>query len=428
MTSHRKSSQSSPRRKEHVMGWLKALGPGVITGAADDDPSGIATYTITGAQLGTSMLWTSVLTWPLMGAVQMMCARIGMVTGQGLAGSMRAKLPRSMMVLITVGLLTANTVNVGADLAGMADAAEMFTGIHSHWLVVVFAVVIGWATIRFRYQTIARILKWLALALFAYVVTMIHVKPDWHQVLANTFVPAWPASSAQWSTLVAILGTTISPYLFFWQSSLEVEEELGKGRTTVASRIGATAEELHNRRIDVGVGTFFSNFVMFAIIVTAASTLHATGHTRIETSRQAAEALRPLAGSMATTLYTVGLLGVGMLAIPTLTGSAAYACAEVFGWKEGLNKSWREAPWFYGVVVVSTLGGIAMEFVNVPPLTTLFWSAVINGLLAPFVLLGILLVASDRKIMHDQPSSRLSLITVAVTMFIMFGAAFGLMI
>jgi len=426
VTSSDKNGKARP--KGPVAQVLGALGPGVITGAADDDPSGIATYSITGAQLGTGMLWTALLTWPLMAAVQMMCARIGMVTGQGLATSMRAKVPRMVMVLIALGLLAANTINVGADLTGMADAAAMFTGVSSHWLVILFGVAISWATIRLPYHRIANTLKWLAAALFAYVVTMIHVKPDWSKVLHDTFVPSWPSSSTEWATLVAILGTTISPYLFFWQTSIEVEEEKGKGRKSVASRVGATAEELRERHIDVGVGTFFSNFVMFAIIVTTAATLHKSGHTTIQTSRDAAEALRPLAGPFASLLYTVGLLGVGMLAIPTLTGSAAYACAEVFGWKEGLDRKWREAPWFYAVVVVSTLGGIAMDFLHVPPLTTLFWSAVINGLLAPFVLLGILLVASDHKLMHGQPSSRLSRVVVTATMMVMFGAALGLML
>jgi len=374
------------------------------------------------------MVWTAALTWPLMGAVQMMCARIGMVTGRGLASALRAKLPRPVVILLVVGLLVANTINVGADLAGMADAAEMFTGVDSHLLVVLFALTIGWATIRLRYSTIAHTLKWLAAALFAYVITMVHVKPDWHRVLADLFVPAWPGSSSEWATLVAILGTTISPYLFFWQSSQEVEEERSRGRHTVESRVGASRGELRRRRLDVGVGTFFSNLVMFAIIVTAAATLHRAGLTNIQTSRQAAEALRPLAGSMAEALYTIGLLGVGFLAIPTLTGSAAYALSEVFGWEEGLDRSWREAPWFYAVVVISTAGGIAMDLFNVPPLATLFWSAVINGLLAPFMLLGILLVASDRTIMHGQPSSRLSRVTVAVAIIVMFGAAVGLMI
>lgn len=421
-------SRETQARRGPVAEVLGALGPGVITGAADDDPSGIATYSITGAQLGTTMLWSALFTWPLMGAVQMMCARIGMVTGQGLAASMRAKLPRGVMILIAVGLLAANTLNVGADLAGMADAAEMFTGVDSHWLVVLFALVIGWATIRLRYQTIANTLKWLAAALFAYVITMIHVKPDWSVVLHDTFIPHWPHTSNEWATLVAILGTTISPYLFFWQSSLEVEEERSRGRKTLESRIGASKAELRHRRIDVGFGTFFSNLVMFAIIVTTSATLHKSGHTQIQTSRDAAAALEPLAGPMASLLYTIGLLGVGLLAIPTLTGSAAYACSEVFGWKEGLDRKWREAPWFYGVVVVSTLGGIAMDFVNVPPLTTLFWSAVVNGLLAPFVLLGILMVATDAKLMHGQPSSWLSRVTVTVTMVVMFGAAFGLLL
>jgi len=406
--------------------FWQSLGPGLISGAADDDPSGIATYTIAGAQLGTGMLWTAFITWPLMGAVQNMCARIGMVTGRGLAAAFRLKLPRLVLVAAVVGLLAANTINVGADLAGMADAAEMLTGVRSHLWVFLFAVVISWATVRFRYHQLANTLKWLALVLFAYVATAFVIHVDWHEALRHTVVPQLPHGKLAWETLVAILGTTISPYLFFWQASQEVEEEKHMGRHTVGQRRGATPREIRTRKMDVGTGTFFSNLVMYFIILVAAFTLHRAGITNIETSREAASALRPLAGNLAFLLYTVGIVGVGLLAIPTLTGSAAYAFAETFGWKQGLDRRLRRARSFYAVILVSTTIAVGLDFTHFSAVQALYWSAVINGLLAPFLLVGILLVASDRKLMQGQPSSWLSRVVVGVTALAMFGAAIAM--
>jgi NRAMP (natural resistance-associated macrophage protein)-like metal ion transporter len=412
-----------PRKPGIIRRFFSALGPGVTTGAADDDPSGIATYSIVGAQLGTSLLWTALITWPLMACVQFMCARIGMVTGMGLGDAFRRKGPRSLLFVGAGALLIANSINVGADLSGMADAAAMLTGINSHICVVLFGVVIAFATIRIRYHKIAAILKWLTLVLFAYVITAFIVGPDWKSVLRDSFVPSLPSNHAAWQSLVAILGTTISPYLFFWQASQEVEEEKSMGRRMLADRLGATRRELGLRELDVGVGTFFSNIVMYFIILATALTLHRHGITNIETSRQAAEALRPLAGAFASTLYTLGIIGVGMLAIPTLTGSAAYAFAETFSWKEGLDKPFRGAIPFYAVVIFSTLLGIALDLLRISPLKALFYTAVINGLLAPFLLVGILAVACDRNLMQGQPSSWLSRIVVGVTALVMFGAA-----
>jgi NRAMP (natural resistance-associated macrophage protein)-like metal ion transporter len=423
----------SPTLSERATGpalrrLLAGLGPGIITGAADDDPSGIATYSIAGAQLGTSLLWTTLLTWPLMAAVQMMCARIGMVTGRGLAGALRTKFPKWTLVVAAVLLLAANTVNVGADLAGMADAAEMLTGVSSHLFVLFFGVAIGLATVFLPYHRIANTLKWLALSLFAYVLTAFMVDIDWGSVLAAALIPSVPKGPDAWAMLVAILGTTISPYLFFWQASQEVEEEKFMGRQMLASRLGATRGELVTRRIDVGVGTFFSNLIMFFVILTTAVTLHRHGATHIETSRQAAQALRPLAGQFAATFYTIGILGVGLLAIPTLTGSAAYALAETLGWREGLNERFGDAKYFYGVVMLSTAVGIALDFAKISPVRALFLSAVINGLLAPFLLVGILIAASDEKLMQGQPSSRLSRIIVGVTALVMIGAGIGMFV
>jgi len=410
--------------KKKPAGVLSVLGPGLIAGAADDDPSGIATYSIAGAQLGTAMLWTALLTWPLMASVQMMCARIGMVSGSGLARALRRKFPRWLVFIAGFALLTANTFNIGADLAGMADAAEMLTHVGSHIWVFVFGIGISAATVFMRYAEISKVLKWLALFLFAYVITAFLLRPNWVTVISDTF---HPHGKTAWSTLVAILGTTISPYLFFWQSSQEVEEEKRVGRLTI-DRIGATRREIIDRKLDVGIGTFFSNMVMFFIIVTTAFTLHRHGITHIETSRQAAEALRPLAGKWCFLLYTAGLIGVGLLAIPTLSGSAAYALAETFGWRQGLDEKIDKARAFYAVVLLSGAVGIALDFARINPVSALYWSGVINGTLAPFLLIGILLVASDQKIMKGQRSSILGRVTVALTMLLMFGAVAGMLL
>jgi NRAMP (natural resistance-associated macrophage protein)-like metal ion transporter len=407
---------------------LKSLGPGVITGAADDDPSGIATYSVAGAQLGTKLLWTALVTWPLMAAVQMMCARIGKVTGQGLAANFKQRFPKWVLLVFVVALLAANTINIGADLAGMADAAAMLSGINSHWFVVGFAILISWATIRLQYRQFADVLKWLVVVLFAYPITAFVVGADWGQVLRDTFVPSMPHSQAAWATLVAILGTTISPYLFFWQASEEVEEEKSAGQSTLAKRRGATIEELDLRNIDVGVGAFFSNMVMFFIILTTAITLNRHGITNIETSRQAAEALRPFAGRFASTLFTLGIVGVGFLAIPTLAGSSAYAFAETLGWRQGLNLKLRQARWFYALILVSTGVGVALDFIGINPVKALYWTAVINGLLAPFLLVAILVVAADKKLMQGQPSSRLGWIVVAITTAAMFIAGVAMFV
>src|ERR1051325_3345033 len=422
------AKRAASKKLNPVSRFFSLLGPGLITGAADDDPSGVATYTIAGAQLGTSLLWTAFITWPLMGCVQFMCARIGMVTGKGLAGALRQKTPRWMLISAALALFAANSINVGADLSGMADAAEMLTGVDSHLLVIVFGAGIAFWAVRCRYYQIAMILKWLALCLFAYVITAFLVRPDWGAIVRDTFVPTWPKDHDTWQNLVAILGTTISPYLFFWQSSQEVEHEKSMGRRMLVKREGATKREIIDRKLDVGIGTFFSNFVMYFIILTAAVTLHRNGVTHIETSKQAAEALRPLAGAMAYFLYTAGLIGVGLLAIPTLTGSAAYAFAETFKWREGLDLPFKSAQPFYMVLIVSTLIGVVMDFIHINPVKALFWTAVINGVLAPFLLVGILIVASDRKLMQSQPSSWLSIAAVGLVTVLMFGAAAAMFI
>jgi NRAMP (natural resistance-associated macrophage protein)-like metal ion transporter len=421
MTTHR-------HHKPDYQRILHALGPGITTGAADDDPSGVATYSIVGAQYGTSFLWSALLTWPLMAAVQMMCARVGMVTGMGLAGALRERFPRWVVGLISLALLGANTINIASDLAGMGDAAQMLGGGPSGVYVWVFGLGICALTVRLRYHQIANVLKWLAVALFAYVITAFLARPHWGTVLHDTLLPRMPQQPGALAALVAILGTTISPYLFFWQAGQEVEEEKAKGRRLVSHHRRATRRDFSDRRWDVGIGTFFSNLVMFFIILTTALTLHAHGITAITTSKDAAEALRPLAGDYAYFLYTIGILGTGLLAIPTLAGSAAYAFAETFDWVYGLDEKFQNAISFYAVFIAATIGGGVLDLLRINPMKALYWTAIVNGVLAPFLLLALLLVTNDRRVMRDQPSSRLARTTVGVTMVIMFAAAIGMFI
>lgn len=411
---------------KRIWRFWKALGPGVVTGAADDDPSGVATYSIAGAQFGTSLLWLSWLTWPLMGTVQMMCARIGMVTDMGLAGVFRQKFPRWLVGMASLALLVANVINIGSDLAGMADATEMLGMGSSHLYVVLFGAGIAFAAIRLRYHQIAAVLKWLALILFAYIATAFIIKPDWPGVLHAAAIPQWPRSHDAWATVVAILGTTISPYLFYWQAGQEVEETTAKGRRMMRHDQPVPDEDIAFRRADVALGTLFSNVVMFFIILVTALTLGAHGITQITTTREAAEALRPLAGNAAYLLYSLGIIGTGLLAIPTLAGSAAYAFAETFDWAYGLDRKFRQATSFYAVFALAILAGMSMDFMGINPIKALFWTAVINGVLAPFLMVGVLLVASDRKLMKGQPSSLASRVCVTIATVLMFGAAVGL--
>ena len=406
---------------------FKAVGPGVVTGAADDDPSGIATYSIAGAQLGTHLLWTACLTWPLMAFVQMMCARIGMVTGMGLARALEKKFSRRLVIVVSMVLLCANTINIGSDLAGMGDALEVLTGIPAEVFIAPMGFGIMWATIFLRFEQIENTLKWLAGILLVYVVTAFLLPIDWSEVLVATVVPSVPDGPDAWAALVAILGTTISPYLFFWQTGEEIEDAKAIGRTDSGDKSVSPAQ-MTERALDVGLGTFFSNIVMYFIILTTAMTLHRAGITNIDSSKEAALALRPLAGDLASILYAVGILGVGFLAIPTLAGSAAYAMAESFHWNEGLDEKFRTASRFYSVIIVSIAIGMSMSLLDVNPMKALFWTAVMNGVLAPFLLVGILSIATDTVIMRGQPSSRVSVVMVGMTTLLMFAAAIGMFV
>jgi len=386
--------------------FFAELGPGLITGAADDDPSGISTYSVAGASFGFMPLWTALFSFPLMAAVQLMCARLGMVSGRGLAGVVRIHYSRWVLWGACSLLIVANIFNIGADLGGMAEATEMMTGIKSYYLTPAFAGMIVCLLFFSSYRQIARIFKWLTLVLFAYVITAFLAQPDWAAVLKATLVPRVEWSSAFLATFVGILGTTISPYLFFWQASQEVEDERAHGRSTIEEREGATDNELRIARRDVFIGMFFSNLVMYFIILTTAATLHASGQTNIETAQDAAEALRPLAGNGAYLLFTLGIIGTGLLAVPVLAGSAAYAVAEAKNWRGTLEDRPRLAPGFYAVVAIAMLLGLALDFVGFNAVKMLFYSAVLNGVLAPPLVVLVVLLTSNPKIMGNRVSSR----------------------
>jgi NRAMP (natural resistance-associated macrophage protein)-like metal ion transporter len=395
------------RARLHTAPLLKQLGPGLITGAADDDPSGISTYSITGATFGLTALWTAVFSFPLMSAVQLMCARLGMVTGRGLAANIRIRYPKWVMYSACLLLLVANIFNIGADLAGMSDAMTLVTGIRPFVWSPLFALAIVGLVVFASYRTVARIFKWLTLVLFAYVITAFLAQPDWKPVLIATFIPHIEWTGEYFAVLVGIFGTTISPYLFFWQSSQEVEEERSAGRHTLAQRKGATDEELRKSRTDVVIGMFFSNIVMYFIIVTTAATLHAHGKTNIQSAKDAAEALRPLAGQGAYLLFTLGIIGTGMLGIPVLAGSSAYAVAESQSWGASINRPLKLAPRFYGVLAVAVAIGLGMDFSGFNSVRMLFLSAVLNGLLAPPLIILVVLLTSDKKVMGERTNAPL---------------------
>ncbi len=374
------------------------LGPGLITGAADDDPSGISTYSVAGAAFGYVPLWMALVSFPLMSAVQLMCARLGMVTGRGLAAVVRRRYPRWVLWSACILLVVANLVNIGADLGGMAEATEMVAGVPSMVGTPVYAAVLIALLFWSSYRTIAKVFKWLTLVLFAYVGAAVLSHPSWAQVVRFTLAPRVEWSTSFLSVAVAILGTTISPYLFFWQAAQEVEEERAKGRNQAARR-GATTEELRDSQTDVLTGMFFSNVVMYFIILTTAATLHAHGRTEIATAREAAEALRPLAGEGAYWLFALGLVGTGLLGVPVLVGSCAYAISEASGWRGSLETRPRGARQFYTVVAIAMLIGLALDYTGVDAVRMLFWSAVVNGLLAPPLILLVVLLTSDRGVM-----------------------------
>lgn len=397
----RAAASSLPTR---LRAFFAELGPGLTTGAADDDPSGISTYSVAGAAFGYQPLWTAVFSLPLMVSVQLMCARLGMVTGHGLAGVIRRRYARSVLWTACALLLVANIFNIGADLGGMAEATELVTGIESRILLPLYALLIVSLLFWSSYRQIARVFKWLTLVLFVYVGAGLFARPDWGAILRSTFLPHVEATPGYLATFVGILGTTISPYLFFWQAGQEVEE--GRARDQRPAEPGATDADIRRANVDVTVGMLLSNCVMYFIILTTAATLHAHGTTDITTAQQAAEALRPLAGDAAYWLFTLGIIGTGMLSVPILAGSCAYAIAEAASWEGSLDAAPRDARGFYATVAVSVAIGLALDFAGYDAVAMLFWSAVVNGVLAPPLLVLIVLLTSDRSVMGAWTNPR----------------------
>ncbi len=411
-----------------IRGLVRRLGPGLITGASDDDPSGIGTYTQAGASLGLATLWTAVVTLPLMAVVQHICAKIGMCTGRGLAGVLHKYYPRWLLYPVVLGLVIANTINAGTDIAAIAAAINMYLPVPIAVLVVPIAGAIIALQLWGSYHLIVRVFKWLTLTLFGYVLASILAHPDWSSVLKATFIPTMRFDPEYLTTLVAILGTTISPYLFFWQASEEVEEEMEEGRTSIASRKGATDDELRAEKIDTVTGMLFCNFVFYFVILAAASTLYGTNGSQTLSVTAAAQALRPLAGDAAGILFAIGLIGSGLLAVPVLTGSAAYAVAETFGWHSGLNERPRRAKRFYAVIVASTIIGVALDFIGIDPMSAMFWTAVINGVVAPPLLVVVMLVSNNRKVMGNRTNGPMTNLAGWIAAVVMFGAAIGMFV
>lgn len=386
--------------------FLRHVGPGVVTGAADDDPSGIATYTQAGAQFGTALLWTVFLSLPFMIAIQLVSARIGRVTGKGVAANLRAHTPRWFLMTMVLLLVVANTINIAADVAAMGEALQLVAGGGAHFHAVVFGVLTVALQIFVPYRKLAPILKWLTLFLFSYVIAVLLVDVPWLQVLRDLVIPKLQWTSGYWMMIVALLGTTISPYLFFWQASQEVEElrlkkQLGRGNI---SGDKAVRHDLKRVKRDTFLGMFFSNAVAFFIMLLGGVVLYGAGIRDVTSAAQAAQSLRPLAGDFAFVLFAGGIIATGMLAVPVLASSAAYAVAEAFGWPEGLERRWFEARRFYAIIALATLVGTGLDFTPIDPMKALYWSAVINGVVAVPIMVGLMLLAGKKEVMGNFTS------------------------
>ena len=379
---------------------LNELGPGLITGAADDDPSGIATYSQAGAQFGYQLGWTLVLTYPLMVGIQLVSARMGRVTGHGLASNIRRHFPRPILYAVVTMLVVANTINIAADIAAMGEALRLVVGGTMLLYAIAFGALCLILQVFLSYQVYVRYLKWLTLALLAYVAVVFTIAVPWQEVLLGIVWPRVTLDARTLTVIVAVFGTTISPYLFFWQAAQEVEE-LNADPAATALVVDPANARRHLRRIkiDTYFGMGFSNLIALFIIISCAATLHRNGITDIATSAQAAEALRPLAGDATFLLFSLGIIGTGMLAVPVLAGSAAYAVAETFEWKSGLDLKLLEAREFYAIIALATLGGVALDFTRIDPIKALFWSAVINGVIAVPIMVVMMLLADDPKVM-----------------------------
>ena len=417
----------APRRPLRP-GLLAFLGPGLITGASDDDPSGIATYSQAGAQFGYGMAWVMLFSYPLMAAMQEISARIGRVTGHGIAGNIRAHYPTWLLQGVVCLLLAANIINLGADLGAMGESVKLIIGGPARLYVVVLAVGCAWLEIVSRYESYVSILKWTTLSLFAYVATVLVVDVPWNEVAYRIVVPSFSWKKDYIVAIVAVLGTTISPYLFFWQSSQEVEDQHERpGAEPLLAAPEQARAEIHRIRLDTYAGMGFSNLIALFIIITTAATLHVHGITDIQTSAQAAEALRPIAGELTFVVFAAGIIGTGLLAVPVLAGSAAYAVGEALNWPLGLARRPLEAKAFYGTIGIATLIGIGINFIDIDPIKALFWSAVLNGVIAVPLMVVMMIMAMEPKIMGRFTLPRLlwamgwlSTAVMAATVAIMF--------
>ncbi|MGZ3158228.1 MAG: NRAMP family divalent metal transporter [Burkholderiaceae bacterium] len=417
----------APAKQVREKSWLKKLGPGLITGAADDDPSGIATYSQAGAQFGFNMLWTVLFTYPLMVGIQIVSARIGRVSGHGLATNIRRHYPAWLLYGIVSLLLIANTINIAADVSAMGAALKLIIGGPAQIYAVAFGVVSLLLQVFIPYRRYVRILKWLTLVLLAYVATAFVVHIPWLQVLTSGFAPHLSWKREYVTTVVAVFGTTISPYLFFWQASQEVEDQIADPRSQpLVKAPGQAHANLRRIQLDTYIGMGFSNLVAFFIILTTAVTLNLHGITDIQTSAQAATALRPIAGEFAFLLFSAGIIGTGLLAIPVLAGSSAYAMSGAFRWKNSLEHKPMEAKRFYGIIAVSTMIGIALGFTSIDPIKALYWSAVINGVISVPIMAVMMLMAARREIMGRFVISK-SLKTLGWLATLMMAVAVGAM-
>jgi NRAMP (natural resistance-associated macrophage protein)-like metal ion transporter len=428
-------NQSVSRKKSPH--WLKSLGPGLITGASDDDPSGIATYSQAGAQFGFGMLWMALFQYPMMTVIQEMCARIGLITGSGLTAVVQRRYSKKVVLPLTSLLLIANTINIGADIGAMAASVRLvFPQLPIIVATLSFTLFIVASQVLVPYNKYVKILKYLTISLFAYIITAVIVGGNWNQLLASSIIPHIEFTPAFAMMFVAILGTTITPYVFFWQASQEAEEDVAKGKIRQISeddkgtsssiiRPKVSKKEVRLMRSDTAIGMAFSQIIMWAIITTTAGSLHAHNITDIQSADQAAKALQPLvktfpnAGEIAKTIFALGIIGTGLLAIPVMAGSSAYALSDTFGWKQGLNKKFKQAKAFYLVIAASTVIGLWITFSSIDPIKALVYTAVINGVVAVPILIAIMRIANDKRILKDRVNGQISNIIGWATVIIM---------
>lgn len=409
--------------------FLKVLGPGFITGASDDDPSGIATYSQTGAQFGYQQLWTAPFSFPFMVVMQEMCGRIGLVSGKGLSGVISKYYSKPILYFVVALLFIANTINIGANLGAMASSAEAVIGIPFIFLLIATTAITLLLEVFVSYKVYSKYLKYLAFCLFAYLIVFFQVGHNWLELAKATIIPNFSFDRSYLLNLVAILGTTISPYLFFWQANEEVEEEVAEGKLMTMGRGSPNVSSRDIKRLnqDTLFGMLFSNLIMFFIIGTTAATLNLGGITSIDTAHQAAEALKPFAGEFSYLLFAAGIIGAGLLSVPILAGSASYALSEAFGWKEGLYQKFKQAHGFYGAITIATIVGLVVNFIGVPPFKMLYYAAIINGIASPFLMVMIIFVANNKKIMGERTNSKVANVLGIVITLIMSIASFALL-